>query len=223
MAVQPLSRPPGQRLTGSTPSRRQVLPTRRGIARRRVIVTMTKWLLPLVALLLLGAIAAWPEISRVTDQGRITFRRALGLAADSARMLEPRYHGANERGQPYTLSAASAVQVGPERVNLEAPKGDVMLQGGSWMLVQSKTGVFVQHRNQLDLSDDVQLYRDDGVTMRTESATVDLKSGAATSAMMTHAEGPFGQLDAQGFTLVDKGAVVQFQGPARLILNEAHK
>jgi len=31
---------------------------------------------------------------------------------------------------------------------------------------------------------------------------------------------PFGVLDAQGFTLTDKGAAIQFHGPARLVLNE---
>ena len=223
MATQNLPRPRTEQLTGSGISRRRVPPSPRGMARRRFIVTSTKWLLPLIALLLLGAIAAWPEISRVSEQGRITFRRAFGLVTDSARMLQPRYHGASERGQPYTLTAASAIQLGPDRVNLDAPKGDVTLQGGSWLMVQAKEGVFIQHRSQLDLSHDVRLYRDDGVTMRTESATVDLKSGTATSAVMTHAEGPFGQLDSQGFTLVDKGAIVQFQGPARLVLNETRR
>jgi len=74
----------------------------------------------------------------------------------------------------------------------------------------------------LDLSHDVQLYRDDGVTMRTQSAAVDLKQGAAASSDRTHAEGPFGQLDSQGFTVLDKGSTIQFQGPAHLILNQAH-
>ena len=32
-------------------------------------------------------------------------------------------------------------------------------------MVQSKHGVFLQHSNQLDLSQDVVLYRDDGTTM----------------------------------------------------------
>ena len=40
-----------------------------------------------------------------------------------------------------------------------------------------------------------------------------------TSSDRTHAEGPFGTLDAQGFVLVDKGAVIQFQGPAHMVLN----
>ena len=88
-------------------------------------------------------------------------------------------------------------------------------------MLQSKHGVFLQHTNQLDLSHDVTLYRDDGTTMTTASASVDLKNGAAASAEPTHAEGPFGTLDAQGFTVTDKGAAIQFTGPAHLVLNGA--
>jgi lipopolysaccharide export system protein LptC len=51
---------------------------------------------------------------------------------------------------------------------------------------------------------------------------MNLKLGAGDSDQYTHAEGPFGTLDAQGFTLVDKGAVIQFHGPARLVMNGAH-
>ena len=42
---------------------------------------------------------------------------------------------------------------------------------------------------------------------------------AAAGSEPTHAEGPFGTLDAQGFTITDKGAAVQFIGPAHLVLN----
>lgn len=227
MAVQPLSRPrvPGQRpsdrLAGAVPARRKP-PSTRAIARRRVLVISTKWLLPLLAIALLSLVAVWPELGRVNDANRITFRRVFGLLPDAAVLVEPHYRGADARGRPYTLTAATATQASSERVNLAAPVGDVTLEGGRWMMVQSKSGVFLQHRDQLDLSDDVQLYRDDGVTMRTQSAAVDLKQGAAASSDRTHAEGPFGQLDAQGFTVLDKGSAIQFQGPARLILNQAH-
>jgi len=67
----------------------------------------------------------------------------------------------------------------------------------------------------------VHIYRDDGTTLTTSTAAVDLKAGAAAGADMVHAEGPFGTLDAQGFALIDKGAVIQFSGPGRLILNSA--
>ena len=136
-------------------------------------------------------------------------------------MIDARYHGIDEKGRPYTLTAATAQQDGPERVNLTIPKGDITLEDGTWLMLQAKQGVFMQHINQLDLSHDVTLYRDDGTTLVTASASIDLKNGAAAGAEPVHAEGPFGTLDAQGFTLVDKGANIQFAGPAHLVLNGA--
>ncbi len=88
-------------------------------------------------------------------------------------------------------------------------------------MLQAKDGVYLQHTSQLDLSHNVTLYRDDGTTLTTNSASIDLKNGAAAGAEPTHAEGPFGTLDAQGFTITDKGAAVQFAGPAHLVLNGA--
>ena len=45
---------------------------------------------------------------------------------------------------------------------------------------------------------------------------MNLKQGAATSNDYTHAEGPFGTLDAEGFTLVDKGSGhLSLQGPGK--------
>ena len=182
------------------------------------MVNVTKWLLPVGALALLSSIALWPEFDRATEQARVAYHRLAG-SVDGAQVTDAKYHGVDEHNRPYTVTAVTAVQVDQNRVNLTTPKGDVTLANGTWLMLQSKDGVFMQHENMLDLSGDVFLYRDDGTTMRTQSATMDLKTGAATSAEPTHAEGPFGTLDATGFTLTDRGAVVQFPGPARLVMN----
>jgi lipopolysaccharide export system protein LptC len=174
--------------------------------------------LPAVALLLLATIALWPELDRMRDSARIAFQR-VSAEAGGARLTDAHYRGVDAQGRPYTLTAATAQQDGPERVNLTTPKGDITLSNGTWLMVQSKKGVYLQHSGQLDLSQEVTLYRDDGTTLVTASAAVDLKNGAAASSEPTHAEGPFGTLDAQGFTLTDKGAAVQFAGPAHLVLN----
>jgi lipopolysaccharide export system protein LptC len=108
-------------------------------------------------------------------------------------------------------------------VNLVEPKGDMTSENGSWTYVESRKGVYIQHSALLDLSDHVVIFRDSGITLRTQSASMDLKAGAAAGDEPTHAEGPFGTLDAQGFALVDKGAVIQFQGKSRLVLNGGHQ
>lgn len=217
----PLRHRPGETLLSATTSRVRRPPTPAGIARRRIFVTVSKLLLPVAGLALLTSIAFWPEIEHAKDQAQMAFRR-IGGSIDGGQIIRARYHGIDERNRPYTITADTAVQVSDERVNLTTPKGDATLQNGTWMMLEAKRGVFIQHQNILDLEGDVFLYRDDGTTMRSQTATIDLRNGAATSADTVHAEGPFGTLDATGFAVTDKGAVTQFPGPARLILN-AHE
>jgi lipopolysaccharide export system protein LptC len=213
-------RRPGANLVAAAAARIRRLPTSRHVARRHAAITLTKLLLPALALALLSSIALWPEFDRAKEQARQAFRR-LSSEIEGGELIDARYHGIDEKGRPYTLTAATAQRDGPERVNLTMPKGDITLQDGAWLMIQSKQGVFMQHSNQLDLSHDVVLYRDDGTTVTTQSAAIDLKNGAAASAEPTHAEGPFGTLDSEGFTLLDKGTTIQFAGPAHLLLNSA--
>jgi lipopolysaccharide export system protein LptC len=224
MTIEPLrvrsapARRPGPRLAAAAAARVRRPPSPGVLARRRIVITLTKWLLPTFALLLLSTIALWPQIDRAKDSARIAFQR-MGGEVGGARLTDAHYHGVDDRGRPYTVTAATAQQDGPERINLTVPKGDITLQDGTWLMLQARQGVYLQHTNQLDLSHAVTLYRDDGTTLVTSSASLDLKSGAAASADPTHAEGPFGTLDSQGFTVTDQGGAIQFAGPAHLVLN----
>jgi lipopolysaccharide export system protein LptC len=125
----------------------------------------------------------------------------------------------DERGRPYTVTAATATQRDADRIDLTVPNADMTLENGTWLNVRSKQGVYIRKDQQLDLSHDVVLYRDDGTTMTTAAATVAMKDGAASSNMPTHVEGPFGTIDATGFTTEEKGAAIQFWGPVRVELN----
>lgn len=205
-----------------SPSRRIVRRVAPGwqLALRRSLVGLAKRLLPIAALALLACLALWPEISRETDRSRLSYRRGTA-APESGTMTVASYHGVDSSNRPYTMTATSAKQVSPERIDLTDPKGDMSLETGNWLMSQAKKGVYLQHAGSLDLSDDVQLYRDDGTTLATSAATLDLKAGAAAGAEMVHAEGPFGTLDAQGFAVTDKGTIMQFGGPGRLVLNGA--
>jgi lipopolysaccharide export system protein LptC len=197
-------------------------PEFKSLRQRRVAVMVAKYMLPVFAVALLSSIALWPEISRTLENGRVTLRNLAMINRSTGQMLQPRYRGLDGRQRPYTVSADAAARHGPERLDLTAPVGDVTLANGTWLLMRAKRGVFIQRMNELDLENAVTLYRQDGTTMTSETATMNLKQGAATSNDFTHAEGPFGTLDAQGFTLVDKGSVIQFQGPAKLVMNGAH-
>ncbi|WP_158742358.1 LPS export ABC transporter periplasmic protein LptC [Acidisphaera sp. L21] len=223
MTVAPLPRRGPDRLEATAP-RIRAAPTERQLVGNRRTIIWAKRLLPVAAVLLLGSIAAWPELARQFDSARISIHKG-GLSADmqAGKLLNVRYHGVDLRNRPYTVTADQALQAGTERINLVAPKGDVVSENGSWTYAQSENGVYIQHAGLMDMSGNVTLYRDSGVTMQTQSVAMDLKAGVASSSVPTHAEGPFGTLDAQGgFTLVDKGNIIQFDGKSRLLLNGSH-
>lgn len=199
--------------------RPRTAPSAAELARRRLRVRLAKVLLPVLGLLLLASIALWPEIARLSDRERVTFKRLASPTIDGARIRDARYHGVDDHGQPYTLTAREAIQIGPDRVDLTAPSGDALGSGGNWTILRAHDGVYQPQSDVLDLSGDVTVYRDDGTVLRSDVATIDLKQGMAVGESRVHAEGPFGTLDAQAYALADKGSVVQFAGPARLKLN----
>jgi lipopolysaccharide export system protein LptC len=216
MTVTPLPAPRPPRLVGSG---KRLATSDRG--RRAFAVGLAKRLLPVVALVLLSLVALWPELTK--DERSRLAAGVRGAEAQSGQLTDLYYRGVDERNRPYAVTASGAQQISPERINLVDPKGDINLENGDWMMAQSRQGVYMPHASQLDLSGDVVLYRDDGVTLTTDSATLDLKGGVASSAEKVHVEGPFGSLDAQGFAVLDRGLVMQFTGPGRLVLNERPK
>ena len=124
---------------------------------------------------------------------------------------------------PELSGADVARQLDADRVELTRPQGDMVLENGTWMNLKADKGIFVQKSNNLDLTGNVTLYRDDGTTLTTPNANIDIKTGIAAGSDPVHIEGPFGRIDAQGFTAADKGATLNFSGPAHAILNGGQK
>lgn len=221
MSIAPVPVRRAERMLSDVPLRPRRLPSRAVLARRRLTIRAAKLVLPAVALALLATLVLWPELQREVERAQ-TQAQAMGHV-QGATVIGARYRSIDERGRPYTLTAATARQAGQDRVDLTDPKGDITLENGTWLMLQARQGVYRQRDSALDLSHDVTLYRDDGTTLTTASAAIDLKNGAAAGSEPVHAEGPFGRLDAAGgFTATDKGEQIQFAGPAHLLLNAAN-
>jgi lipopolysaccharide export system protein LptC len=201
------------------PSRRRWVPSAGQIARRRFAVRVAKWFMPLAGVGLLLAIAVWPELDRMEDRARVSFRRVIQAQPDAVRLVEPRYQGLDEENRPFTVTATVATQTeNPDIVDLDRPRADVLLTDGSWVLLESDQGRFDKARHRLDLSGDVTLWQDGGNLLVTAAAEVQLQEGAASGDAPVAAQGPFGTLVSEGFRLTERGQVVVFTGRARAVL-----
>jgi lipopolysaccharide export system protein LptC len=201
------------------PSRRRWAPSAGQIARRRIVVQLAKWLLPLAGVGLLVAIAVWPELDRMEDRARVSFRRVIQAAPEAVRLVSPRYQGLDEENRPFTVTAAVATQTeNPDIVDLDRPRADVLLTDGSWVLLESEQGRFNKGAHVLDLWGEVTLWQDGGNMLVTAAAQVQLQEGSASGDRPVAAQGPFGTLVSEGFRLTERGQVVVFTGRARAVL-----
>ena len=206
------------------PSRQRSALSPRQMARRRLAVRLTKWLLPGLALVLLAAIVLWPEFERTEERSRFTFRSAMQPRSEALTVTAPRYQGIDDLERPYTLTADLARQPGAEAVmDLTTPRADMLMTDGSWIYLQSQTGRYARPTNQLDLAGAVTIFHDNGIMLQTEAAAIDLAGGTGEGDTPVAAQGPFGTLTSAGFRLRERGAVVVFTGNAHAVLQGGAK
>ncbi|CAK7192952.1 hypothetical protein COMNV_01162 [Commensalibacter sp. Nvir] len=202
--------------------RKRKIPKPEEIRRRKQLIKYTKWILPLLALILLGSIATWPEIDRFINTNKEVLKQLARIKIESGTMIGAVFHGVDDHNSPYTITSNKVIQNSSNNnlILLTHPKADLLLQNNDWVEVSADTGVYAQHEQNLDLKGNVVLYRNDGLFMYSNISTISLKYSVVAADNWIHAEGPFGQLDAQAYFMDIHEGVAQFKGPGKLILND---
>jgi lipopolysaccharide export system protein LptC len=189
------------------------------IARRSSAVAALKKALPAAGVLLLIALVIAPSLRAGPDANRVTYKVQNVAANDSSHMQGAKYHGVDQQGQPFTLTANTADEQSADVLRLVSPAGDMTLKDGAWLMLRSDTGLLHEKAQMLGLVGNVTLYRNDGTMMTVASADIDLHTGSARSSAPVQVQGPFGTLNAQnGFVLANRGTEITFNGPATMTL-----
>ena len=187
------------------------------------MVFLMKVLLPSIAVVLVGLVIAWPEL--ISDDGRFRLNavRIDQRDAETLRMVNPRYVGTDNRNQPFTVTADAATQSSgnADLVALDQPKADIALQDGSWVALTASDGLYHRGQQSIDLKGAVNIFHDSGYEFRSESALIDLKAGTASGEQTVTGQGPLGDVEAEGFQILDRGARILFTGKARLVMYPA--
>ncbi len=183
-------------------------------------VQMMKFLLPMVALLLIVLILVWPYLKTEDIRFRISFAALTAGQTEDPSMVNPRYLGIDKDNQSYSITAdlARKLTQGSMSVELEMPKADITLEDGSWLVVTAENGVFQRAEQTLNLTGAVNLFHDSGYEFRTAKVHIDLENGIADGDAPIRGQGPFGDLQAEGFRLIDKGKTILFTGKSKLVL-----
>ena len=193
----------------------------RGLRAYSRFVNMMKLILPTVALVLIILVVAWPHI----DAEKLGFRIGVTMlklsGSDDPSMINPRYVGTDSDDQPFSITAdlAQNITASGTSITLIMPKADITLDDGTWLVLTANEGMYARVGKTLNLLGSVNLYHDSGYEFATPRAKINLATGSAESSDPVRGQGPFGQLVASGFRVVNKGKVIHFLGKSKLPLH----
>ena len=209
----------GAGTSGSRPSYRlRELQSRRG--GHSLFVKMMKIALPLIALLLVSLILAWPYFGNNQDEFNIEFSSLKVTPGEHAGVDNARYFGVDDLNRPYIISADLArFPDGPKGpISLEVPKADITMNDDTWLVMTSTQGKYDQQKKILSLSGKVNLFHDMGYEMTTDEININLAKNDAIGTKPVKGHGPFGELDASGVRIDKNNNTIFFIGPSRLLL-----
>lgn len=144
------------------------------------------------------------------------------------RIVNPRFVGRDESGQPFILTALSAARRGGGLgaiADLDSPSLDYALfeaDADQASQVLAATGVFDETEQSLFLRRDVELTTRSGYTLNTHSALIRLNEGVISGEDGVYGEAPWGAVRAGRFEVHDDGRRIVLENGVRtrLYMNE---
>ncbi len=201
-------------------------------------VNFMRGLLPLIALLTLGVVIAWPLVNEWKTE-QLAALRGKGLTADDIaltmpaagqpaqiQVMKPEFTGRDEQGRPYQITASRVlqdVQVAKTQtgiMHLENPTAKMTLDNTTREIVTLKAarGVYDPQKQTLTLDDNVVLTHSDGYALNMNDLFVDLVKGLSSTQRRVSGVGPMGSLEGDSMELRDKGNHIILHGKSKVVL-----
>lgn len=177
--------------------------------RHSSLIRLLRRVLPALCVALLLTLGGWALVNTLfARQGAASKSSVLVI-----RMLKPHFQGRDEKGQPYNVTADSAVRddADPSRVSLEAPVF-TLGSGLEEAHARARHGVFRDDTRMLDLSGDVHFDDGEGYHFVTEHAVIDLRKNNIDGEQPIAGNGPLGRITASSYAVRDGGAHAYFTG-----------
>ncbi|TWB22762.1 lipopolysaccharide export system protein LptC [Nitrospirillum amazonense] len=203
--------------SGRAPDQRSQEQRGRGASARHTRrVNQAKVVLPTLAGLTIAAIALWPLIKETTTP------RPADPGTGQLEMLDAHFLGTDKTDRPVEVRADRAMQESNQDnlIDLVSPEAEITLKNGQWVTLNGDTGRYDKQSGHLTLEGRVTLFHDHGYEFTTDKAEVDTSKNIAWGNARVAGQGPFGDIDAGGFRMTDKGSTIVFTGKARLRLVE---
>lgn len=187
--------------------------------RRRLIMRLVKFVLPVIALAFLALMVAWPRLFEEDSAFELTYSE-IDMVKDDLRMSSPRFTGMGADNRPYMVTANAAVQDlnDHDLVRLDVLQADISMTDGSWLSINANNGLMHNGLQTLQLDGRIEAYSDFGYAFYTESALIDLDAGTLAADSPVRLQGPYGHLRAASLRVTQRGQHLHFAGDVKVII-----
>ena len=184
------------------------------------LIHWLKIILPVSALCIIAVVFSWNGFQNNRIEPIKPKESPQVQTIGTNELLNPHFENLDDKNQPYAITAERALQGDSDNplVILEEPFADLLMNDGHWVAAKSQQAAYRQDSERLLLKGDVQLFYDEGYTLRTEELDVDMAQGLAQTDLKTQISGPMGLLDSQGLEGKTQEETLIFKGPAKLVL-----
>jgi lipopolysaccharide export system protein LptC len=189
-----------------------------GVARYTRFVSLSKYLLVALGVLLLLSVIITPLFYSENSAIRLAYSNIEGKSTDTPTMINPQLQGVDKDNQPFTINAKTAAQESDNVILMNELNADIALKDSTWMSLNAGRGRLDLAIKTLQLFDNVQLFYDAGYTLKTEFVEVNMQTGVAAGNRPIEVQGTLGHFSASGFKMLDKGAQAYFNGPVAVRL-----
>lgn len=179
-------------------------------------VRLLKIVLPALALLMVAGFVAKSWIAAPAGVSA----NLGGTAIEDGRlvMADPRLDGFTSDDRAYAVTAARAVQdIGDSsRIDLEQIDAKLPFEADKWMTVAAESGIYDRDAGKLDITSEMTVKTDTGITALFKSASVDMAAGSLKTQDPVDITLDGARITADSLSVTDKGGVMIFENRVRM-------
>jgi hypothetical protein len=191
-------------------------------SRHTRFVRLAKLLLPSIAAVLIGLLLVFPSLKKDTRDFKLDITRPKQGELEKLHVENTVFYITDKDNKVNNFLAQNIDETAPgsKIIKLTAPEGLIPVDFTNWANIKAPTGYYDQNANILSLTDNVEIFYSEGMTLQTQEAAFDFNQSKGYGTTRVHADGYFGSLVADGFEFSGKDDILIFIGHNDITIKE---
>lgn len=186
---------------------------------RKYLIRLMRVALPLIGFAIIFVLFLVPQFENQVIEPTFDAEK-VKQTLERVEMEKPQYRSFDDKQNPYTINADSAVRDTkvPDAVDLKKPTASIEMKDGKMLNIEATNGNYAQDQSSLTLQGDVVLKDNNGYNLTTDELFFDLNDNSAKSTKPVKGTGAKGTIESEGLIIQDNGNQIIFNGKSKLIL-----